>query len=67
LISESPRGDLDCDQSVTPADLTPFVATLIDPDAATVCHRYTADLNADGQNDALDIPAFVSCLLAGCP
>jgi len=68
-----PRGDMNFDQSVTLDDLPLFVAALLDPATLSTCQSFAANVNADvhpdgtAKIDALDVPAFVNCLLAGCP
>jgi len=68
-----PRGDMNFDQAVTLDDLPLFVDALLDPSNLSTCQSYAANANADvhpdgaAKIDALDIPAFTACLLAGCP
>jgi hypothetical protein len=63
-------GDFDGSNSVTNADIPPFVAALLAggacPAPPATC---PADLNADGVVDGADMPGFLAKLLAGgaCP
>lgn len=59
---ECPRGDMDCDQSVSTTDIATFVSVLLAPAAATDCQRYLADVTADGDVNGADVSAFVAAL-----
>ena len=59
-----PRGDMNCDNSIDLADVPHFVTVILDPQAASDCQRYVADVATDNNLDALDIPAFTSAILA---
>ncbi|MCG8408079.1 MAG: endonuclease/exonuclease/phosphatase family protein [Phycisphaerales bacterium] len=60
-------GDLSMNGCVDAPDIPLFVALLLDPDGATVQDREIADMNADTDNDGLDLQLFVNALVAGCP
>lgn len=61
-------GDVDDDAAVSFADVSPFVAVLLDPDGATAQERCAADTNDDGTVDGADVSSFVGCVLnGGCP
>jgi len=55
-------GDANCDQSVDPGDIAPFVAVLmgVDTDA---CHVLRGDANNDGAADGADISIFIDSVL----
>ncbi len=57
------RGDFDGMNGVDSADIAPFVTVLLDPDGASSGDQWTADMNEDEVNDALDIQPFVDALL----
>ncbi|MFO0972897.1 MAG: PA14 domain-containing protein [Phycisphaerae bacterium] len=59
------RGDLDCDHAVTMSDVPRFVSLLLDPNQIDVCTSQSADMNADGAVDGMDVQAFVAVLLGG--
>ena len=60
-------GDMNCDGTLDPADIDPFVLALLDPAGYAVafpnCDPNNADLNGDGSNDGADIQPFVTALL----
>jgi len=61
-----PAGDANCDTTVTPADIQPFIEALLDPaahaDHHPDCSITTADVNADGEIDGRDVHAFAALL-----
>jgi hypothetical protein len=57
-----PRGDMNCDNLVTDADIPSFVNVILSPASATDCQRYLADVNADGNEDGTDITPFLTAL-----
>jgi hypothetical protein len=61
-------GDLDCDGSVTFADINPFVLRLTNPPgyfaAYPTCPNQNGDMSCDGRVDFADINPFVSLLTA---
>jgi len=62
-LTPSSPGDLNCDGVVTPADIPPFVATIMNtsgPSAA--CDPTAADLNADGAFDGRDVRVLINLL-----
>lgn len=63
----TPPGDMNCDGSVTPADVDPFVDALLDPvgyaAANTCCPISNADMNSDTFIDGLDAAGFVDALV----
>ena len=62
-------GDLNCDGSVTIADIIPFVTALLDPAQYAVsypsCSILFADMNGDGRVDGADISQFVQAVIEG--
>ncbi len=62
-------GDLNCDGSVNPFDIDPFVLALTNPDDYSAqfpdCNIMNADLNCDGLINPFDIDLFVQCLTTG--
>jgi hypothetical protein len=63
-------GDMNCDGTVSPADIDPFVIALTAGQAAYEaqfpdCNFYSADVNADGTVSAADIDPFVAILIGG--
>jgi hypothetical protein len=62
------NGDLNCDGTVTTADVAPFVMALISPSdyiqAFPNCNLFLADMNNDFVANALDIQLFVGELLS---
>jgi len=65
-VATGGAGDLNCDGTVSPEDIAPFVLALTDPDAYAsafpACSASRADLNADARTDGLDVQAFVNVL-----
>jgi hypothetical protein len=57
-----PRGDMNCDNLVNDADISPFVSVLLAPNTASDCQKYLADMNGDGNEDGGDIPQFIAAL-----
>ncbi len=60
-------GDMNCDESVSVADINPFITALTDPDAyfdqLPFCGRLGGDTNNDGEVTVSDINGFVALLL----
>lgn len=58
-----PRGDLNCDGSLSVADALPFARALTDPDQYQedfpTCTAEGADLNGDGEINGIDVEEFV--------
>lgn len=63
-----PRGDMNCDQVVSVADVPQFVLALLQPIGNSLCAAPSADMNSDGFVDGRDVQPFVRCVLNGvCP
>ena len=60
-----PRGDMDCDQTVTPLDIPAFASALLSPVSVGFCESTNPDMNADGSIDGRDIEPFIVCVLGG--
>jgi sugar lactone lactonase YvrE len=62
-------GDLDCNGSVTAADIAPFALALVDPAgygaAHPACDPLNADTNGDAALDAADIHPFIALVSGG--
>lgn len=56
-------GDVSGDWEIDALDVAPFVAVLLDPDAATPDDACAADVNRDGGTDGDDIGPFVALLM----
>lgn len=60
-------GDMNCDGMLDEPDIAGFVQALIDPDAYISenldCIIWNADINEDGEQNGLDIAAFVGLML----
>lgn len=56
-------GDISGDSLVNVGDVGPFVAVLLDPDAATADERCAADVNESGWPDGADVQAFMNLLI----
>jgi probable HAF family extracellular repeat protein len=69
LLSPVNMGDLNCDGTVSAADIDPFVTALTDPSAYGAafpdCSLMLADTNGDGEVTAADIDPFVALLVGG--
>ncbi len=56
-------GDLSGEGTITAADVGPFAATLVNPNAATPDQRCAADVNVSGASNGDDVQPFVGLLL----
>jgi hypothetical protein len=56
-------GDCSGDRLVTTADIPCFVATLLNPGAATSFEKSAADINEDLRTDGTDVPGFVDQII----
>src|SRR3989442_658585 len=62
------RGDMNCDGTLSAADVPLFIEALVNPGTFGGCDLNRADMNADSVIDGLDIQPFVAALLAPpCP
>lgn len=57
------RGDMNCDNTIDLVDVPTFADVILDPQNATDCQRYIADVATDGNLDGQDIPAFTAAIL----
>lgn len=66
LVPAEMPGDMNCDGAVNEADIPAFVLALLDPAAYSAaypgCDPTRADLNTDGESDALDLQPFVDAM-----
>jgi len=56
------KGDLDCNGRVTPIDVLPFAAALLEPLNPSSCVHFVADINQDYVVNGDDIESFVRIL-----
>lgn len=68
IPDDAGAGDLNCDGTINPFDIHPFVTSLISPDEygqnQPACNRMLADINVDGSVNQFDIPAFIDLLVS---
>jgi hypothetical protein len=62
-----PPGDLNCDGSVNPNDIGPFVTALIDAASYPYSCIENADVNGDGGANGTDIQPFIDALMGPGP
>lgn len=58
-------GDVSGDGVVAMDDIAPFVAVMLEPDAATEDEICAVDTNLDGAGNGLDVQAFLGLILGG--
>lgn len=67
LVPSEVPGDMNCDGAFDEGDIPAFVLAIISPDAFGVtypgCDPERADMNGDGESDALDTQGFTNALL----
>jgi len=61
----APRGDVNGDGAVTPADIPFMVNMMLNPAACPGCVALQADMNYDGLADGRDVQVFVNHLIGG--